>query len=135
MGEYLDKLRAKPLHQRKQIATVSTGVIFSIIFAVWWITFTSPVNSESVATTAVISPLGVLANVAAATKEGIYALPAKMMKDMNLTATGTAQNGGVTGDIVYPSQLNLGVTPESAPPQEVLEVATTTSTASPQLGQ
>lgn len=39
LHDYLEKLRAKPVHERKRIAVVATAVGFSIILAIWVVSF------------------------------------------------------------------------------------------------
>lgn len=112
MSGFLDNLRARPLKERKRIALGSTISIFTAIFIVWWITFTSPVDHESIATTSVISPLGVIGNVVQATKEGIVEIPNKIMNDIQYNASGT--NARLQQDIVYPDQMRTQETTPTA---------------------
>ena len=44
MFDYLDKLRAQPIHVRRQIAWVSTIALSSLVFGIWWAGW----NSEDV---------------------------------------------------------------------------------------
>lgn len=38
-NDYLDKLRSRPVHERQRIAVIATGVVFSIIFLIWIVSF------------------------------------------------------------------------------------------------
>lgn len=46
INEYIEKLRAKPAHQRERIVIAATAVSFLIILAIWLISF-SEMNKES----------------------------------------------------------------------------------------
>ena len=109
MARFLDKLREKPIQTRKRIALLSTSGVFAVVVMVWWVTWTSPITESTVATKEAVSPFGILAGAAAATKDGLRDLPGKLLEQAQYTATGSDPYGRGSvkqSDIVYPDQLS-----------------------------
>lgn len=131
MLDYLDKLRQKPPHVRKRVALLSTCAVFSAIVMVWWTTWSSPVNEQSTSVAQALTPLGVLANVASAARDGLRKLPEQINSGLSSsTITHDARQeakGGGTNDIVYPDQ----VFPKS-PEQRTIQATDTTGTVNNQ---
>lgn len=95
MLEFLDRLRAKPLRERKRIAFGSTISIFAVIVLVWWTTFTNPLSNETIkATDNVATPINVMGGFFGQLKEGAQALPQQIKSYVENVATGTGKTAG-----------------------------------------
>ena len=114
MLEFLDRLRTKPINERKRIAFFSSVSIFALIVVVWWGTFTSPIDEEAVkATENVASPLGVMGNMFKATRDGLREMPAQFLAQVQNAATSGAKIQQSSGDYVGASDL-LGANASSS---------------------
>ena len=134
MLDYLEKLRQKPPHVRKRFALLSTCAIFSVIVMVWWTTWSAPVTEGSNSLANVVTPLGVVANVASAARDGLRKLPEQITSSLSSSTSATSKNtdqqidkGGGTNDIVYPDQ----VFPKSLE-QRTIQATDTTGTVNNQ---
>lgn len=120
MIEFLNKQRQKPEHVKKRIAVFTTLGLFSIIFSVWWMSWSTPPSDNAVAISDVVSPLGVVVNAVTGvrshaedmvhqyTKQLQYAASGTLPENEGLAgvgAVGTANNGEPHGDVVYPDQV------------------------------
>ncbi len=57
MMDYLDSLRRKPKHVRQRIALTSTIFIFSVIFGIWYSTFTLSASPTSLSIKDTLTPV------------------------------------------------------------------------------
>ena len=106
MLEFFDRLRAKPLNERKRIAFGSTISIFAVIMIVWWTTFTSPLTSDTIkATDNIATPINVMGGFFGQIKDGAQALPTQIKAYMQNVATGTGKDGARDGDGISASEL------------------------------
>jgi hypothetical protein len=64
MFDFLDKLRQKPKPVRQQIALFSSLLISSVIFFMWWTTFTAFESESSISVGEALSPVGALTEMA-----------------------------------------------------------------------
>ncbi len=112
MKEFLEKLKRKPEHVRKRIAIFSTLGISFLILNIWWVSWTSPLNEDSIAVTEVASPLAVVANMVFGLKDDADHMVASLQNQMHYSATDTppaldqtASVGQSSDSVVYPDQV------------------------------
>lgn len=64
MWEYLDKLKQKPKAVRQQIALATTIALSSLVFFVWWTTFTASESESVISVGEALSPIAALTEMA-----------------------------------------------------------------------
>ncbi len=47
LQNYIEKLRAKPIHERERIAVVATGISFIVVLIIWLVSFSEMEKKEN----------------------------------------------------------------------------------------
>ncbi|OGZ06940.1 MAG: hypothetical protein A2942_01240 [Candidatus Lloydbacteria bacterium RIFCSPLOWO2_01_FULL_50_20] len=74
--DHLDKLRAKPVHVRQRIALFSTFILSFLVASVWWATWNTesqPETLSSSSASSIISPWGVVTDMISDAKKDTMA--------------------------------------------------------------
>ena len=122
MLDYLDQLRAKPIHVRKRIAFGTTFALSFLIAAIWWNSFNaSPTLAEENMAASASSPWDVVFDTIGHAKESTVATyddTIEQLRSLGEEATADVDTGNaneniepsvVEGDIVYPADLHGAV--------------------------
>lgn len=89
MFDYLDKLRAKPVHVRQRILWATTVALSFLIGGVWWITWNTGAASPAIAEVPTRSPWVVVADVFARAKNDTMAALAEAGSQLQHAAVGS----------------------------------------------
>lgn len=117
MMDYLNALRAKPIHVRRQITLVATTLLSAVVFGVWWNTWTAEENATTtLAEAATPSPWGALRDIVGHAKEDALAAFHETTSEIQYTAQKSTESLASTTEegVPAPPEKDPGAQAESA---------------------